>query len=82
MHILVYALGNTDATRFSQCFQSGRDIDAVPQNIITIDDNITEINANAKYDLLVFGRIGVSLAHAILDSDGTTDSINHARKFQ
>jgi len=42
--------GDTNAAGFGQRFQPRRDIDAVAVNIVALDDDIAEIDADAQHD--------------------------------
>ena len=60
-------------------FEAGRDVDAVAENVVALDDDVAEIDADAELD----GRLGreVALAHRPLDGDGAFDRIDDAAEF-
>jgi hypothetical protein len=50
---------NCNATGLRNPFQTRGDIDSVPKNIVVIDDDVANVNADAKLDYGVFLYIGV-----------------------
>jgi hypothetical protein len=56
-------------------------IDAVTEDIVSVDDNVTNINANAEDNALVLGNVNVAADHATLDCHRAPDRIDHAAKF-
>ena len=55
--------------------QSCRDVDAVAQHIAILDDDVTEIDADAEPDLAFGIDIGIAPRHAALDLDGAFGGI-------
>ena len=63
----------------SDPFETRCNIDAHHQrDAIVCDDNITEVNADAKFDPLVLRHIGILFCHAALDAVGTSHGVDHA----
>jgi hypothetical protein len=71
-------VGNADPTRLCDPFETHCNIDTITKDIIVCDDNITEVNADAKFDPLVLRHIGISFCHAALDVVGTSHGVDHA----
>jgi len=69
------------ASRFSQYLQTSRHIHAVAENIITLGDDVAEIDPNAEPDPPVFGHIGFMVEHCALGFYRAAYSIQYARKF-
>ena len=62
-------LGYRNAVRIGQCFDTGGDIDAVAEYIVALDNDIAEMNADAKaYGVGVcdVGVAGESVTSAVL----------------
>src|SRR5229473_1431043 len=74
----VSIVGNTDAARFCDPFETHCNIDPITKDIIVCDDNITDVNADAKFDPFVLRHIGILFGHAALDFVGTSHGIDHA----
>jgi hypothetical protein len=54
------------------------DVDPVAKDIIVSDDNITDVNTDAKFDPLILRHTGILLRHAALDFVGTSHGIDRA----
>jgi len=67
-----------DSTGVSEALKAGRDIDPVTVDVVALNDHIAKIDANAKFDALVFRHILVALGHATLDRHGAFDRVHDA----
>jgi hypothetical protein len=56
-------------------------IDAIAIDIALIDDDVTDVDADAEFDPAIFGHVRVVLDHGPLDFHGATNCINRTRKF-
>ena len=74
-------IGNADAARLGDPFKARRDIDAVAEDIVVVDDDVADVNADAKFDPRVLRHVGVLLGHGALDFDRATRRIDGAREF-
>ena len=66
----VSIVGNADAARFCDLFKTHRNIDPVTKDIVLFDNNITDMNADAKFDPLDLRHIDILFGHAALNFDG------------
>ena len=80
--VLVDTGGDGDAARFGDLLQAGGDIDAVAQDVFALDDNIAQIDADAKGHALVFIDVLVASGHARLNFQHAAGGVDHGRKFQ
>ena len=55
----VRVVGNAKTTRLCDTFELHCNIDTVAKDIIVFDDDVTDVIANAKFDPLVLGHIGI-----------------------
>ncbi len=62
-------------------FQPRGHVDAVAVNVRALDDDVPQVDADTKPDASLFGQIGLSLVHRLLDVNGTLDGLNDARKL-
>src|SRR5216684_1107551 len=67
---------NADTARFCDPFETHRNIDPVTKDIVFFDNNITEVNADAKFDPFVLRHIGILFCHAALDFVGTSHGVD------
>jgi hypothetical protein len=74
----VRIVGNAKPARLCDPFETYCNIDAVTKDIILCDDNITDVNADAKFDPFVLRHSGIVFGHAALDFVGTSHGIDHA----
>ena len=71
-------VGNANPTRLCDPFETHCNIDPITKDIIVFDDNITDVNADAKFDPLVLRHIDILFRHAALDFVGTSHGVDHA----
>ena len=67
--------------RLGNAFQARGDVDAITEDIVVIDDDVADVNADAKLDPLIVRDRSVLLGHAALDFNGTADRIYGAGKL-
>ena len=51
-NLSVSIVGNANAARFCDLFETHRNIDPVTKDIVLFDNNITDMNADGKFDPL------------------------------
>src|SRR5580704_14490970 len=71
----------TDAAGLSDPFEAGRHVDAIPKQIVTLCNDIAEIDADAEQYALLDGHFGVSPSHAALDRNGAAYRFHDACEF-
>ena len=55
-------IGDADAARLGNSLKARGDVDSVAENIVVVDDDIADVNADPKLDPEVLRHVGVSLA--------------------
>jgi hypothetical protein len=73
--------GDQNASRLRHCFQAGRNVHSVAEDVVTIDDDIAEIDASALLDAPLLGSVGLSFRDCSLYSHGTVKGIDDAAEF-
>ena len=74
---LVDDRGNADAARLRQRLEPGRDVDAITVDVVALDDDVAEIDADPQgHD-----RAGFGLGRRLLDGDGAGHGIDHAAEL-
>jgi hypothetical protein len=76
-HLAERVLRKADATRFGDAFEPGRDVDAVAQDIVALDQHIAEMNPDAPFHALVAGDCRIALCRQPLKHDGAFDCADH-----
>ena len=74
-------VGDTDAAWLGDSLEACGDIHAVAENIVVVDDDVAEVNADAKFDPEFRWHGGVLLGHLALDLDRTTCRIDGTGEF-
>jgi hypothetical protein len=74
-------VGNANTTRFCDPFETHRNIDPITKDIVVFDDNITDVNADAKLDPLNLRYIDIVFGHAALNFDRAAYGIYDAAEF-
>ena len=81
-NLFVRSARNIYAAGLAQRFEPGSDIDAVPQNVITVNNNIANVHSDAKDDLLGCRHRYVPRQHTLLDRYRAPDGVDDARKLK
>jgi hypothetical protein len=74
-------VGHADPTRFGYAFKAGSDVDAIAEDIITIKNDVTDMNADAEFDPLILRHGGILLGHAALDFNRIAHRIDRTGKL-
>jgi len=80
--LLANAGGHANAARLRQCFEARSDVDAVPGNIVAVDDDVAEVDADAEFDSLVGSLRLVVGAHQALHLDRAAERRVRAAEFE
>jgi hypothetical protein len=67
---------NADAPRLRQPFQSGRDVDPIAIDLLSLHHHIAHVNADAKLHLACGGQLSVSRFERALNRDRTLHGID------
>ena len=73
---------DADAARRRQPLQPHRDVDAIAVDVAATDDDVAEIDPDAKAQALLLGEVHIAFRHRALDFAGTTNSVDDAGKFR
>jgi len=77
----VGVVGHAHTARFCDGFKTSRNVDAIAEDIIVIEDNVSDVNTDTKLYPLVRRGSRVSFVHTALDFNSTADGIHSARKL-
>jgi hypothetical protein len=73
---------HADASRDRERFQTGRDVDAVAEDIAVIRDNVADMNADTKLNPLCRCNVEIGAGYSELDVDGAACRIDRADKLR
>ena len=71
----------TDPSDVGNRFDLGCNIDAITENVIPVNDNVTEVDPDTILDQLIRGGADFSLGHCPLDRDRAFDGVNRTGKY-
>ena len=60
---------------------AGGNVNPVAVDVAFVDDDVADIDADAKLDPAIFGNVSIALGHGTLDFHGAAHRIDGARKF-
>ena len=64
-----------NATGHSDAFEPRCNIDAIAEDIVVVDDDVSQIDANAELDPLGLGYLRVLASIAALNFDGASEGV-------
>src|SRR5262245_52067964 len=70
--------GDTNRARLGDALQARRDVDAVAENIVLLDDDVADMYADAELDPPVLRQIGIARGHPALNCQCATHRIDDA----
>jgi hypothetical protein len=65
----VCVVRDTDAAWLSDSFQAGCNINAVAKDIVVVDDDVADVDADTKFDSALLWHLGVMRRRVALDLD-------------
>ena len=77
-HRIAHRARDEDAARLGEPLQAGGDVDAVAEDVVALDDDVAEVDADAEFDARLVGRAAVAVGHAGLDLDGAAHRLDDA----
>src|SRR6516162_1291178 len=80
-HLIAYHPADADAAWFGQGLQAGRHVDTVTEDVVVVDHDVGEIDADAKIDAPLGWHAGVTCDDLALHLDRAANRIDYARKF-
>src|SRR5271169_1480388 len=80
-HLVARGARHGDAAGLADRFEAGRDIDAVPEYVVSVDDDVADIDANAQQERRSLGGWRAAPAQVALDADGAGDRVDRAREL-
>jgi hypothetical protein len=80
-HLVTHDPADADPARLGQGFQPRRDIDAIAEDVVVVDDDVAEIDADAKLDAALARDTVIAQRHLALQFDRAAHRIDDAREF-
>src|SRR5579863_8127647 len=79
--VLVGRAGETDAAWLGDALEPRRDVDAVAEDVLAVDQHVAEMDADAIEDALVLRDALIALGHQLLDGDSAFDGGDDRREL-
>ena len=74
-------IGHAHPAWLGDAFKPGSHVDAVAEDIVVIDDDIADMDANTELNPFILWHKSILLNHAALDFDGPTHRIHGTGKL-
>ncbi len=78
----MYRARNHDAAGGCFGLQPRGDVDTVAVEVVTVDDQIAQVQSDAEDDGRVFGLVPVGLGHGLLEFDNRAEGVYCARELE
>src|SRR5215471_14492308 len=76
------AARHADPTRLRKLLQARRYVDTVAEDVLILDDDLTDVDTHTEVDALVGWHSGIAFGHATLHLDRAAHGIYNASEFQ
>ena len=80
--LIAHYSADANPAGLSQRLQARRDIDTIAEDVIAVDDDVADIDADTKIDSFFLRNSGVAFGHTALHVDRTTHRVDHAGELQ
>src|SRR4029453_3457243 len=81
-HLIAHHATDADSSRLGQRLQPRGDGDSVAKDVVAINNDVANVDADTKVDPLFGGHTGIAFGHAPLNIDGASYRINYTGKLQ
>src|SRR5262249_20543616 len=72
---------DANAARLRNAFKTGGDIDAIAKDVVVIDNDVADVNADAKFNALGRRHRGILLHHGTLHLNGASGGIDRTSEL-
>ena len=79
--LVVNVGGNADTAGLGYCFQSFCDIYSVTMDVFAVNDDVAEVDSDAKFKASTINLFFIALCHFLLNINGAFNRRQHIRKF-
>src|SRR6478736_7300711 len=74
-------IGQAGPARFRDALKAGSNVDAITEYVVVIENDVTDMNADAEFDPLILRHGGILLGHAALDFNRIAHRIDRTGKL-
>ena len=79
--LLVGRARDAHPARLTQGFKAGGDVHPIAEDVVAVDDDVADVDADAKDDLPIDMNARIVRQHRLLDRHRAGDGIDHAGEF-
>src|SRR5207253_717890 len=79
--LAISVIRNTNAARLRDPSQTRSDIDPLTEDVVVVDDDVADMNADTKLDPLAIGHIDIAACHFTLYFDRAAHRVDGACKL-
>jgi hypothetical protein len=73
--------GNTDTASFCNTFKAHSNIHAIAVDIVVVNNDVTDIDADSECNAATLRDVGVAFRHSALNIDSAAHSLDRAGEF-
>jgi hypothetical protein len=81
-HLITDNPTDADSARVRQRLEARCDIDAVAEDVVVVNDDVTDVNADTKGDAISGRDVCIALGHAALYVDRAPHRVDYTRELQ
>jgi hypothetical protein len=74
-------IGDADTAWLGDSLKARCDVHTIAENIIVVDDDVADMNADAKFDPEILRDVGILPGHAALDFDCASCGVDGASEL-
>jgi hypothetical protein len=78
-HVLVNTTRDADSSRRAERLKPSRHIDAVAEDVLIVNNNVTLVHTDPEFDPLIDRDFDIAFSHRALDGHRATNSLHSAR---
>ena len=79
--LFLHRIGDANAPRLRQRLKPRGDVDAIPEQVVVLHDNVTDVDADAEHDAALGRDLLLMDRDRFLHGDGTGHRIDNGTKF-
>ena len=79
--VLVDGVGDRDPARLGKAFDAGGDVDAVAEDVVAVDDDVADMNADPVLQEIGLGRAVAAPGHRRLEGDAALHRVHGGGEF-
>ena len=79
--LIVHRRCHADAADIGEPFNARRDVHSVAENVVVLENDVAQINADTELDLAIPGDIAVASRHSLLNFDGAAHRVGDTLKL-